>query len=396
MRIALLPWGDVIEDYLDTAGVSLAAFRDEMTGGWLFGYVEALQSAGIDTTIFCASAGVDGVRHWTHRPTGAALCVLPGRRGVSPYRATPLRLLRRELLRYGCAAILCQEYEYARFDCCAALGLLMRIPVFATYQGGNYQRHFTERFVRPWSLRACSGLIIAPRQERERVQQKYGLHPERIAAIFNPVDPGLWYPEDRAQARAALGIPPEEQVAAWHGRIDIRNKGLDLLLEAWHMVGRGRLLLAGDGPDAETLRRRIGADPRIDWRDQYTLDRAWMRGFLSAADLYVFPSRHEGFAVAPLEAMACGLPVVATETSGLEGDESVIVVPPDDPLRVAQSIDYLLFDADRCRRLGKSARRHAEAAFSPSAVGARLRHFLTSSTRSRRSGSGDSVPLPLR
>ena len=51
--------------------------------------------------------------------------------------------------------------------------------------------------------------------------------------------------------------------------------------------------------------------------EEWVLDRARIRTFLSAADVYAFPSRHEGFAVAPLEAMACGLPIVAADAPGV-------------------------------------------------------------------------------
>jgi len=77
-KIALVPWGNQIEDYLDAIGVSLEEFCQEMTGGWLFGYVEALKRVDIQTTIFCVS---NRIRHnperYTHLPTGATICVLP-------------------------------------------------------------------------------------------------------------------------------------------------------------------------------------------------------------------------------------------------------------------------------------------------------------------------------
>src|SRR4029077_17696899 len=79
-RVALLPWGDLIEDFLAELGMTFAAFRDEMTGGWLFGYVEALRRVGIETVIVCVSAEVDAVERATHRPTGAALRGLPAAR----------------------------------------------------------------------------------------------------------------------------------------------------------------------------------------------------------------------------------------------------------------------------------------------------------------------------
>ena len=53
--VALLPWGDVVEDFLDGIGVSLGEFSSRMTGGWLFGYIDALKLQGIRTTILSPS-----------------------------------------------------------------------------------------------------------------------------------------------------------------------------------------------------------------------------------------------------------------------------------------------------------------------------------------------------
>ncbi|HJY80204.1 MAG TPA: glycosyltransferase family 1 protein, partial [Candidatus Binatia bacterium] len=207
--IALLPWGNVLEDFIDTIGVSLETFCNEFTGSYMFGYVGALRRAGVRTVLVCVSARVAKPSRFTHKPTGATVCVLPapwiyralrrnmcnpyGRtvrhifgeirgtrlvlfpalvvlRELVLYLTTPVRLLARELRRENCDAMLCQEYEYPRFDVCVLLGRLMRLPVFATFQGGDYQRSHLERLVRPLALRACAGLIIATQSEVRRVR----------------------------------------------------------------------------------------------------------------------------------------------------------------------------------------------------------------------------------
>ena len=424
--VALLPWGDVIEDFLEDIGVSLNAFCERMTGGWLFGYVEALQKAGLRTVVVCVSAQVHAPVRRAHLPTGASLWLLPAphryrllrrrmrdpqgwtveqmfgaahglrRRGhllmrsVAPYAALPLGPLRRVLRREGCDAVLCQEYEYARFDLCVALGTLLGVPVFATFQGGNAPFSRLEELLRPWTLRACAGLIIAPQEEGQRVRADYGVPPCKTARVFNPLDLNTWFPANREAARAVLGLPRAARVAAWHGRVDMRRKGLDLLLEAWGSVCESypeedlRLLLIGTGQDAAELRRRlIARDPRgVRWIDEYVLERATMRTYLSAADVYVFPSRHEGFPVAPVEAMACGLPVVAAAAPGVpdifeNGPASGgLVVPRGEAAALAAVLGPLLNDSARCRTLGASARRRVEAAFSPDVVGRQLRAFL--------------------
>jgi starch synthase len=219
----------------------------------------------------------------------------------------------------------------------------------------------------------------------------------KIARIFNPLDVEEWQAGSRMDARNKLGISVSTRTAVWHGRIDIYRKGLDVLLEAWKVVCSQRpggdvlLMLIGSGPDAEWFDGEIrkAAVPHIRWIRDYVLDRRSMRQYLSAADIYVFPSRHEGFPVAPLEAMACGLPVVAASAPGiteiLSGGEKCcgLVVPMGDAATLATNLGRLLDNESECRVFGARARAHVEQDFSLQAVGVKLREFL------RRSGRWD-------
>jgi glycosyltransferase involved in cell wall biosynthesis len=424
--IALLPWGDLVEDFLDEIGVSLEDFSSKMTGGWLFGYVDALRLRGIRTCIFCFSDRVDDTVHKVHQATGAQFVLMrtPAayrrlrrqtkdpygltveamfgpRSGFSkqvwrlahhlaPYLATPVMSLAREIRRAGCSAILCQEYESPRFDAAVAVGKLLRIPVFGTFQGGSWHRSGIERRLRPLTLQYCAGLIIGSSLEAARVRACYRLPSEKIARIFNPLDLSEWRPSPRNDARRKLEIPDTTRVAIWHGRIDIRTKGLDVLLKAWKVVCSERserdilLMLVGSGSgsdmlDEEIRRKRV---PNIRWIREYVLDRADIRQYLSAADVYVFPSRREGFPVAPLEAMACGLPTVAASAPGVadifdEGEKSGgLVVPVGDVTSLAKNLGLLLDDAEAGRILGMRARERVERAFSLQMVGSQLHDFF--------------------
>lgn len=424
--VALLPWGDVIEDYLDGIGVSLQVFCEEMEGGWLFGYIDALQQVGIQTVMVCFSSQLSEPVRWINGPTGAVFCVLPASqlylrlrarmrdpygwtlsdmfgessashrlyrqwmRTLLPYLATPLRALARTLKQESCDLILCQEYESARFDLGVILGKWLNLPVFATFQGGTWHRSRIERYLRPITLKACKGLVIATQAEIERVQAAYKLPARKVARIFNPLDISLWFPERYAETRDQLGIPASARVAVWHGRIDMHPKGLDVLLKAWHLVCKKRssytlrLLLIGTGSNAGVLHQCIDEMELkgIIWLDQYLLDREVMRRYLSAADVYVFPSRHEGFPVAPLEAMACGLPLVATAAPGipdiLESGQQAggIIVPPENSEALAEALESLLVEADRSRAMGAFARSRVVSTFSPETVGAQLLTFF--------------------
>ena len=94
--VALLPWGNVLEDFLDTIGVSLETFCNEFMGSWMFGYVDALRRAGVRTVIICMSTRVATPSRFRHALTGATICVLPVSRSyrllrskmVNPYGRT--------------------------------------------------------------------------------------------------------------------------------------------------------------------------------------------------------------------------------------------------------------------------------------------------------------------
>src|SRR5215203_3415574 len=302
--VALLPWGDVYEDFLDGIGVSLDEFCTEMSGGYLFGYIDALKRVGVNTALIIWSRNVSHPERRVHRPTGATVWVLPpsrvhmvarrftewldtggrwakrlqrGARLTTGYTATTPRVLARVLDEEGCSALLVQEYEYPRFDICLLLGRFLDLPVLATFQGGRPEK---DRSLKGWIRRhtvpRASGLLIGPRREAKAVRRRYGLPRESVSIVGNPIDIEEWKPGDREEARAEIGLPEKAAVACWHGRIDIRRKGLDILVEAWRLVCERRpdadlrLLLCGGGAGNERLRQLIDeAGLRgVSWHDE--------------------------------------------------------------------------------------------------------------------------------
>jgi glycosyltransferase involved in cell wall biosynthesis len=179
-------------------------------------------------------------------------------------------------------------------------------------------------------------------------------------------------------------------MAVWHGRVLLQRKGLDVLLNAWEQVRAQRsnqdlrLLLVGSGNNAAELRQRLAVRSLtgVVWVDRFIQDRAILRTRLAAAEVYVLPSRHESFPVALIEAMSCGLPVVAAAAPGvtdiLEGGEEAggLVVPCGDAVALAEALGWLLGDDVLSRELGLRARRCSEAGFSFDAVGKQLRSFV--------------------
>jgi glycosyltransferase involved in cell wall biosynthesis len=426
-RVALLPWGDLFDDdFLNGLGLSLESYCESFRGSWMIGWIEALRTAGVETVTIWYSARVQAPKRLTHRPTQSCVVVLPARRlytalrrrmadplgstpadmfgerrGGSrvlaaqihpwvPYLTTPLVPLGAELRRQRVDALMCQQYDMPRFDLSVLLGRFLGMPVFAVHQGGG-ERPLSaiEERTRRVALRRCAGLIVAAGDEARRIQLRYGVSPASIARIFNVCSLASPPLTSRTETRRQLGIPEAARVAVWHGRVEIQQKGLDVLVSAWHQLCAterqdDRLLLVGTGSGSRQLADMLRAHggERVVWIDRFVQDPSVLQSYLQAGDVYVFPSRAEGFPVSPLEAMAAGLPVVATEASGIpdiftrgEADGGVIVRGLSSEL-LTRELHRLLSQPALSARLGAAARQRSEA-FSPSHIGRQLAAFLS-------------------
>ncbi|MFD9307147.1 glycosyltransferase [Streptomyces sp. NPDC060048] len=226
-----------------------------------------------------------------------------------------------------------------------------------------------ERFGARWADR-----VLCVSEAERRTGEAEGIA-ARWSVIRNGVDlehfrPGDPDPAlDKARARAELTLPEAFQgdgpLAVCVGRL-CQQKGQDILLRAWpELLGAvpgARLALVGDGPDTERLRR--AAPPGVHFAGAARDIRPWLR----AADLVVLPSRWEGMALAPLEAMACGRPVLVCDVSGAReslppGQRRLCLVEPEDPTALANALGRLLAEPRLLAELGEQAQRHARMDF---------------------------------
>lgn len=413
--IAWMPPKGLFEDFFDTINVSFETYRKQQSGGWIFNFIEALEAAGVHSVIIHISARVNEPLRFKHEPTGATVCILPSPllhralralggwvqqwniryitkpfMALDSYLVLPLFALRKELRIYHVKAIIFQEYENPIFDVCVLLGRLMKLPVYANFQGAQGPQTRLEYLTRFLAIRACAGLIIGSQKEILRVCECYKVSSQKIAQIYNTFDVTKWNPLDRTLARDKLRISRNSCVVLSHGRIDIKHKGLDILLSAWVQVCKERpnkemhLLLVGSGMDSHKLSESIAVLQlsNVLWVDEYIQDFSLLWLYISASDLYVLSSRAEGFPVAPIEAMAGELPIVATDVSGIreilgEGDKlGGIIVPPEDPQSLAMALGHLVDHPTQCRIMGRRARRRVEQTFSYELIGEQLRDFV--------------------
>jgi glycosyltransferase involved in cell wall biosynthesis len=217
-----------------------------------------------------------------------------------------------------------------------------------------------ERFATRWA----DVLLCVSEQER-RDGEAAGLA-GRWRVVPNGVDLERHGPADaaaRLAARAVLGLRTDAPLAVCLGRL-CRQKGQDVLLDAWPAVAArvpgARLAVVGGGPDAELLaaRARTLPDPAGVLLVGPVADpRPW----LAAADVVVLPSRWEGMALAPLEAMAAARPVLLTDVPGAREclpppPDGAPPVPPEDAAALSEHLAEALADPDACARRGDRAR----------------------------------------
>jgi glycosyltransferase involved in cell wall biosynthesis len=257
----------------------------------------------------------------------------------------------------------------------AVLGLLGRRaggPLVVKVAGLDVPRgkRLGDRLRRQLLQRADAVVALTSVMRDELLQ--LGVPPLRLHIIPNGVDAERFRPAtpaERAAARAACGVGREYPVVLFMGRLE-RVKGPDLALAAFEDLARAgeanhaRLLIVGQGPLAAELGRRAqaiaGGQVALlgEVADPVPLYRA--------ADILLAPSRSEGLSNTLLEAMACGLAIVATHAGGnpdllADGATACLVPPAREPL--AAALRSLLREPERRAALGAAAAREARRSY---------------------------------
>ncbi|MFD6276444.1 glycosyltransferase family 4 protein [Streptomyces sp. NPDC060209] len=329
--------------------------------------VAAQVRAGLRPVVACPPDGPLAAEAST---AGARVCAWPAERAPGPRLGrevvTASRLIR------ACAPDVIHAHS-AKAGLAGRLAVRGRVPTVFQPHAWSFEAlegraaglaAAWERLGARWSDR-----ILCVSESERRAGQRAGIT-ARWSVIHNGIDLGRFRPscEDaRASARASLplldGIPAGVPLAVCVGRLS-RQKGQDVLLRAWRTaaVSGARLVLVGDGPCGGELRRT--APPGVLFAGASTDVRPWIH----AADLLVLPSRWEGMALAPLEAMACGTPVLLTDVNGAReslppGHLPHCLVPPDDPGALAAALTTLLSDPALRAELGRTAQSRTRSVF---------------------------------
>jgi D-inositol-3-phosphate glycosyltransferase len=219
-------------------------------------------------------------------------------------------------------------------------------------------------------------------QDHEDLVSLYGANPEAIDIVPCGVDTAEMRPAGPgARERLGLGLDPQDFVVLQLGRL-VPRKGIDNVIRAiaclrQHYAIRARLLVVGgeaDDPDpAKTpeIARLSAIAEALDVRDDVIFTgrrpRHLLREYYSAADVFVTTPWYEPFGITPLEAMACGTPVVGAAVGGIKHtviDETTgFLVPPHDPAALAARLARLHRNPALARAYGRAGIRHVCASY---------------------------------
>ena len=202
------------------------------------------------------------------------------------------------------------------------------------------------------TVRDCQRIIVATEKEKEDLIRFYSATPEKVGVVPCGVNMDLFKPVDKMSARQKLGLT-DEKILLFVGRID-PLKGIDRLLKAMPLLKNHESLrlvvVGGDENSRAELEELQKLSVELNIRDSVTfqglIKQDQLPYFYSAADVCIVPSYYESFGLVPLEALACGTPVVATDVGDLKNiirqGETGYIVADNSPERLAESISSLL------------------------------------------------------
>lgn len=248
------------------------------------------------------------------------------------------------------------HYAYPDGYAAVRLGRKLNIPVVITARGTDI--NVFSRMPAIWpriinALNRADGVIAVSDNLKQRMIE-LGIIGQKIAVIGNGIDRQVFRPRNREEARRKLGFAAEDRIILTVAAL-APVKGIDRLIDALALLPnteRIKLFVIGEGAERQALESQIS---KLGLRDIVfligTKPQTELPDWYSAADLFCLASHREGCPNVVLEAMACGLPVVATDVGGVRSmirkDCGKIVVNPTAENLAAEITSALNFDWDR-------------------------------------------------
>lgn len=237
-------------------------------------------------------------------------------------------------------------------------------------------------------IRAADRLIAQCPSERAELVDDYGADPGKVVVIPSGVNIETFRPVDRDVARRRIGLETDAPVIVYVGRMlprkDIRNVVRAVALLNERSCPPLLLLVGGETVDPDPAMtpeigelQRLASELGIADRVRFTGKRQAneLRDYYSAGDVVVTTPWYEPFGLTPLEAMACGRPVIGSAVGGITftiaDGVTGFLVPPRDPAALAERLRQLLNDSASRNRMGEAARTRVERGFTWPEVAAR-------------------------
>jgi sugar transferase (PEP-CTERM/EpsH1 system associated) len=233
-----------------------------------------------------------------------------------------------------------------------------------------YRQKLRRIFIRRLLLEKCDKIIAVSRFIRRWLAETVKISKEKIAYMPNGCDLKIFYPGKDTEKRRSLGVEERDIVIGSVGSLK-EMKGFDELVTAFAKIAKERdslkLLLIGDGPQKDGL-KRLAENLGVAKKTIFTGEIIETAFLYRAMDIFVLPSLAENFPIALLEAMATGLPIVATDVGDvrymLDEENGGVIVKVKDAPAISRGVEYLLDDRTEAIRRSGFARKRVEELFS--------------------------------
>jgi D-inositol-3-phosphate glycosyltransferase len=249
-----------------------------------------------------------------------------------------------------------------------ALGRVRRV-----YQGKNDSFPDTRFEIEDRTIAAANRIIAECPQDKEDLTHLYQADPDRVTIVPAGYDPQEMQPIDKQAARKRLGLAQNERIILQLGRV-VPRKGIDTVVHGLARLVRDYnidacLLVVGgesEAPDPHATPEmerliQIARKERVASRVNFIgrRQRDVLKYYYSAADVFVSTPWYEPFGITPLEAMACGTPVVGSKVGGIKytvaDGKTGFLVPPKDPEALAARLAELFQDPSKLKRVRRQA-----------------------------------------
>jgi glycosyltransferase involved in cell wall biosynthesis len=271
-------------------------------------------------------------------------------------------------------------YLYSRSSVYGRLAAIMaRVPVLVAAEMGRSGQYPWKRWKAERLLTRFTDHFVTLSQATQVDLIRQQVLPSKVTVIYPGVDLTRFDVRETSPIiRCELGLPDWAAVIGVVARLDPIKGHTDLITafpKILQAVPTARLVFIGDGPAASDLRHQVH-EVGLAEHVHFLGSRRDIPRLLRAFDVFVLPSHQEGLGLAIIEAMAAGLPVVATRVGGIPEvvveEETGLLVEPRNPPGLAEAIIHLLTNAHTRRQMSSKGRQRVEAYFTAQRTAANL------------------------